>query len=96
MNLDDLIREDLAMVISNEQAIGEIMRGRTVEVISDFNDQPYGRSKPSLKGKRYEVLSAFVEQGGVTVWLSGLRCGARLWEDVVLIDDSQSQSKGGE
>jgi hypothetical protein len=31
------------------------LKGRKVRVLSNFNGQPWGRSKPSLKGKVFEV-----------------------------------------
>jgi hypothetical protein len=88
--LERVIRRNITLFSDAERAIRALLKRRTVEIVSDFNDQPFGRSKKSLKGKRFTVIDAFPEQGGVTVWLEGLRCGARLWEDAVLVDDSRA------
>jgi hypothetical protein len=85
-----VVSRNLDVARHAERSITALLVGRTVEVISNFNDQQYGRSKPTLKGKRFTVHNAFVDDGHVTVWLEGCHCGARLWEDVVLVDQSGS------
>ena len=87
-NLKRVINRNLDIAKESERCIQSLLKRRTVEVISDFNDQQYGRSKKSLKGKRFKVHHSFVECGQVTVWLEGCRCGALLWVDVVLVDDA--------
>lgn len=84
----NVVRHNLDAAVTSERNITALLVGRTVEVISNFNDQQFGRSKPSLKGKRFTVHHAFVDDGGVTVWLEGCHCGAGLWEDVILVDQS--------
>lgn len=85
-NLKRVIEHNLTVAAESERCIGALLKQRTVEVISNFNDQQFGRSRPSLKGKRFTINGAFVEDGGVTVFLDGLRCGARLGADVALVD----------
>lgn len=84
----NVVSRNLEVARVAERSITALLVGRTVEVISNFNDQQFGRCKPSLKGKRFTIHHAFVDDGGVTVWLEGCHCGAGLWEDVILVDQS--------
>lgn len=83
--LEDFLRTKLASASAASNLVWMVLKGRTVEVISDFNDQQFGRSKKSLKGKRFEITNAFTDGGEIVVWLKGCDCGAELWKDVKLI-----------
>lgn len=41
-----------------------LCQGRTVRIVSDFNGQEFGRSKPSLRGKTLELCSASLYSTG--------------------------------
>ena len=79
--------------------ISDMLKGQTVEIVSNFNDQPHGRSKPSLKGKRFIVKGAYVEtrhEGEIHVQCEGLWCFPQLWRDAVLVKpDSAGGSQDG-
>lgn len=42
----------------------EFAEGRTVKIISDYNGQPYGHSKPSMKGQTFKVKNVEITSGG--------------------------------
>ena len=42
--------------------------GRIVKIISDFNGQPYGNSKKNLKDTTFKVIHATIDDGG-RCWL---------------------------
>lgn len=77
----------LGQAVEIEVAVNNLLKGRRVEVISDFNDQPHGRSRPSLKGKQYTIRSADMDTGwsSINLWLDGCQCATMLWTDVVLL-----------
>jgi hypothetical protein len=83
--LNSAIKTNLEASCAASNFIYLLLRGRTAQVISDFNDQQFGRSKKSLNGKRFTIENAMVDGGTVTVWLKGCRCGAELWKDVEVI-----------
>lgn len=63
--------------------------GRVVRVMSNYNGQPYGRSRKSLKGLEAKVHSAIVEFGKVYIWLEGYDvdyCALDIHE-VLFVDD---------
>ena len=54
-----------------DRRCNDMFTGRTVEIISNYNGQICGRSRPSLKGKRFKVTSAIVDIEGVYVFIEG-------------------------
>lgn len=48
------LREQAAFYIA---AIHRILVGKKAVVLSDYNGQPYGSSRPSMKGKEIEIRS---------------------------------------
>lgn len=86
--MDEQLKKLLRGIVEYDKIIGELLKGKTVEIISNFNDQPIGRSKPSLKGKRYKVTYAIskVDQGGeIHLQCEGLWCWPQLWKDAVIV-----------
>lgn len=67
------LAEEMARLDRN---INDMLAGRRVRITSDYNGQPYGSSRPSLRGKEYCVRAAFFSgEGGyrpeITLWLDG-------------------------
>lgn len=55
-----------------------LVKGRKIRVAGDWNGQPWGRSKPSKRGKEYVVRGAGLDvQWGVFLWLEGERLSIR-------------------
>ncbi|KKK88912.1 hypothetical protein LCGC14_2738380 [marine sediment metagenome] len=52
-----------------------MMIGKQVKILSDFNGQPYGRSKKSLKGKTFFVISVEIDRFQIWLFLKDMRCG---------------------
>lgn len=52
------------------RTISETLVGRSARIVSKFNGQPHGRSRPPLTGKVFPIVAAFAESDGdITVWL---------------------------
>jgi hypothetical protein len=87
-NQNEALKRYIANAFRCETYVNNILRERTVEIVSDFNDQPFGRSKKSLKGKRFKVKSACLSlsEGEIHLWLDGCQCAAVLWTDARLIE----------
>lgn len=67
--------------------------GATVEVTSDFNNQEWGISKPSLKGKHLKVEAAIIVYGNCQLLLEGCEVFIRL-EEVILIKIPTPEKEG--
>lgn len=50
-----------------------IAKGCEVEITGNYNGQPYGRSKASLKGTRQIVERVLVTEDGIELFLKGHR-----------------------
>jgi hypothetical protein len=68
-DLHATLAEMAAQVEEIEKRAAALVEGRTVRVIKDFRDQPYGRSKPNLKGKPFRVAALFLAPVPV-LWLA--------------------------
>jgi hypothetical protein len=69
-----------------------LVAGRKVRIVSNFNGQPCGRSRKSLKGTVQTVKS--LQLDGYHIWLF-LEDGGKCWcgvglKEVEFIDDKQS------
>lgn len=97
--MDEQLKKILRGMVEYNGIINDMLKGKTVEIISDFNDQPIGRSKPSLKGKRYKIRHAsadhMIMEGEIHLWCVGLQCLPKLWKDAVLVADSASGDGNG-
>ncbi len=88
-NLKEHLISKAANAANEERMAADLVRGRFVRINKDFRDQPYGTSKPNLKGKTYKVTALFFQgdtssRSNVTLWLEGLRCGISL-DDVEFV-----------
>lgn len=64
--------------IELQRRLIDLVKNRFVEVKSDWNGQPFGNSRPSLKGKRFKVESADLDvHNGILLWLEGQRLSIR-------------------
>ena len=81
-NLKQHLISKAANAAGEERLANELVRGRYVRIIKDFRDQPWGSSKPNLKGKVFKVRNLFFSDidGGCTLWLEGVRCGVSINE----------------
>lgn len=53
-----------------QKGIHEAAVGRRVRILSNYNGQPIGRSRPSLKGKVFHVTHAFwSDNNGVCLFI---------------------------
>jgi hypothetical protein len=52
-----------------------LVAGSPVRILSDYNGQPYGRSKRSLRGEKMIVERVSIDpcQGHISLWLRGER-----------------------
>lgn len=64
-----------ADVVASINRFRAYVSGRSVRVIAEHNDQPFGYSKPSMKGSVERVLDAGWTQTGFYLMLEGRRCG---------------------
>lgn len=58
-----------------EDSMHDFLIGRAVEIISDYNGQPCGTSKPSLKGKTGEIVGVNINGTACSVWIEGYYFG---------------------
>lgn len=47
--------------------------GTPVRIVTDFYDQPFGRSKPNLKGRRFVIEGVCLDGATPTVCLAGVQ-----------------------
>lgn len=66
---------------SREAAISELVKGRRIRITSDWRDQPYGRSKPSLRGKEFVATGVRIDVHCTAIICQGLWCAPGV-EDV--------------
>jgi hypothetical protein len=64
---------DCGTVIAKEKKLNTLLRGRTARILSDYNGQPYGRSRKPMTGKDIEVAHVCLDRSGVTVLPKGER-----------------------
>ena len=86
------IRDLARQVDALETEAAKLIEGRMVRVAADFRDQPYGSSKPNLKGKTFRVAALFLCPEPV-VWLateSGRVLGTGIALDKVEILDTEA------
>lgn len=55
-----------------------LVKGRKIRITSNWNGQPWGRSKPKKTGHVYTVRSGSLDpQWGIYLWLEGERLSIR-------------------
>lgn len=94
--LDEKLRNQLQdlnqVAISLEDKAGKLAKGKWVEVTSDFNGQPFGRSKKSLRGKQFQVRTVILDRHGVTLWIGKELLACRITD--VRFMDTEPKSHG--
>lgn len=90
--------------MSPEQALVEVQRihaelskryvGKKATIVSDYNGQDYGSSRPSQRGKTVEVHSVFLDSHGVFFFVYGERQSLRA--DELEFSGNIELPKGGE
>lgn len=61
-----------------ERTLSAAVKGRRARIVADFRDQPFGRSKPNLRGQEVEVVGGHVFGDDVVVELRGIQRCARM------------------
>ena len=74
------LQEDIKEI---KDKISKILIGRKVRVISDYNGQPHGKSKPKLTGKIF-TITHYVDDS--YVWVKGQHVGLRFNEFELLTE----------
>lgn len=70
--------------------VSEMAVGRKARIISDFNRQPYGTSKKSLKGKIVTVKMTAVDEHDCYIWIGPSISNVFIPIDEVEFLDSES------
>lgn len=80
----DIKRQLLALQRDSQiaqEAASALGKGMRVRIIKEFHDQPWGKSKPNLIGKEYEVTGITMFGRQISVSLKDLWCSP--WLDQV-------------
>lgn len=81
MTIQDQIAVHRAEIIRTQTELEKLVIGRTATIVSDYNGQPFGTSKRSLKGQSFEVREVYITGNGqVTIFLCGLDLGLDVTE----------------
>lgn len=59
----------IGALTTEAEDLAKTLKHRKVRVISNFNGQAVGTSKPSLKGRVFTVIAAGPERHGVSLYL---------------------------
>lgn len=65
----------ISQINAIQEQLNSQFKGKRVRILRDFHDQPWGRSKPNLKGCEYTIQSVGVDAYNCWVFLQGLSCG---------------------
>src|ERR1700675_4293680 len=81
------LKEELAKLVKAQDDLRmratSLVIGRPVRILSDYNGQPYGRSKKSMKGREMTVerVGSIDPHWGISLFLRGERVA--IWESEV-------------
>ena len=81
------LKEELAKLVKAQDDLRmratSLVIGRPVRIISDYNGQPYGRSRKSMKGREMTVerVGSIDPHWGISLFLRGERVA--IWESEV-------------
>jgi hypothetical protein len=81
------LKEELAKLVKAQNDLRmratSLVIGRPVRILSDYNGQPYGRSRPSMKGREMTVerVGSIDPHWGISLFLRGERVA--IWESEV-------------
>ena len=78
----DAFRSHIAIL---EKDANDLVKGKTIKILSDYNGQPYGQSKRSLKGECFTVTGSTVESDGIWLYIKEHNVGLNI-EEVEFID----------
>jgi len=68
------------------QLAKKVVTGRMVKILSNYNGQPYGSSRPSMKGEVVAVTGV-CPGSDLQLWLLGYNCSISL-DEVEFIDEA--------
>jgi len=83
VNIDYELKEKIKVIAKEitdferkkQEEINNLIKGKKVIIVSNFNGQPFGTSKKSLKGRVFEIDSLSVQYGDIwaslTEWFNG-------------------------
>jgi hypothetical protein len=81
------LKEELAKLVKAQDDLRmratSLVIGRPVRILSDYNGQPYGRSRKSMKGREMTVerVGSIDPHWGISLFLRGERVA--IWESEV-------------
>lgn len=81
------LKEELAKLVRDQADLrlraDALVVGRPVKIVSDYNGQPYGRSRKSMRGKvmTVERIGSIDPQWGISLFLRGERVS--VWENEI-------------
>lgn len=80
MDWQRLIEKTASSIGDIVNDLGSYLVGRRVKIVSNFNGQPFGSSRPKLTGREFEI--AYISIGGakhaeVYIFLKGERLSVR-------------------
>jgi membrane protein implicated in regulation of membrane protease activity len=61
------------------------LKGRTIKIVSDYNGQPYGSSKKSIKGSIWRIKSVWFNGDTWGVFIDGYSVGL-CYDEIEIID----------
>ncbi len=69
------VKDEIALTISQHCAIIKnqlkYLDGSKIKILSNYNGQPHGSSKKSLKGTIQTIRYAFVDMGEIWIFIEG-------------------------
>lgn len=96
-NLKQILHQKIQEIKDKEQEIEvlqkfllENFKGKKIRIISDWNGQQFGTSKPSKKGKIYTIDLIGVYNGKLSVFTTNFNlCGLYYPKDFEFVEDQE-------
>ena len=70
-------KEAVSEVQRIERELAQAYVGRTATIVSNYNGQDYGSSRPSKRGKTVEICRVHIDASGVYFFVRGERLSLR-------------------
>lgn len=78
-NIVSMITKEKKKLDEIRDRMNSMVEGKDALIIADFHDQPYGKSKPNLKGEVRKITRLFFGFSfEIFVFLDGCRCAIPL------------------
>ena len=79
----------MAQIADLKNAIDKLLVGPRAIIQSDYNDQPIGRSRKSLRGEIVVIRETWLAGERLSIFVEGHRCGMGL-DELRIIEEKQS------